>query len=141
MSGQNLGCDLYFTDNAVIIAQATASITPPSTANGRLSVAYTQLNTTRKENVVAQESIFIPVFSLCMSRIWGIRRKPKTRLQMRITVSCHIFVIYLFVISGGFINTLRAKVVTCDPSAIFLAKLLKQEGVDSLNFGKKVKIC
>jgi hypothetical protein len=53
--GQNHGCDVYFTDNAVIIAHAPASIAPPSTANGRLSVAYTQLNTTRKENVVAQE--------------------------------------------------------------------------------------
>jgi hypothetical protein len=93
--GQNYSCNLYFTDNAVTIAHAPASITPPSTANGRLSVAYTQLNTTRKENVVAQESMFIPAFSLCMSRICGIRRKPKTRLQMRITVSCHIFVIYL----------------------------------------------
>ena len=67
--GQNYGCDVYFTDNAVIIAHAPASIAPPITANGRLSVAYTQLNTTRKENVVAQESMFIPVFSLCMSRI------------------------------------------------------------------------
>jgi len=66
---QNYGCDMYFTDNAVIIAHAPASIAPPITANGRLSVAYTQLNTTRKENVVAQESMFIPVFSLCMSRI------------------------------------------------------------------------
>ena len=49
---------MYFTDNAVITAHAPASIAPPSTANGRLSVAYTQLNTTRKENVVAQESTF-----------------------------------------------------------------------------------
>ena len=67
--GQDHGCDLYFTDNAVIIAHAPASIAPPSTANGRLSVAYTQLKTTRKENVVAQESMFMPVFSPYMSRI------------------------------------------------------------------------
>jgi hypothetical protein len=106
--GQNYSCDLYFTDKAVISAHAPASITPPSTANGRLRVAYTQLNTTRKENVVAQESMFIPVFFSCMSRIWGIRRKPKTRLQMRITVSCHILVIISCCHKRGFISRLWA---------------------------------